>query len=139
MLYWGPYMRPNNARLFIGAISTFCAGACLCVTTEAQNGSVKIVFENYNLLGTFASDCTKPPNGDNLYYVNRLVDPNHAQRDRMSGASKRDYVYVIDQASGLGPNEVSVGGTRRKATGRMSQSSKSGVLSLIESWLWTRL
>jgi hypothetical protein len=105
-------MRPNNARPFIAAICTLSAGVCLHVAAKAQSASVKAVFENYNLLGTFASDCSKPASGDNFYYVHRLIDPNHAQRDRMSGATSRDYAYVIDQASGSAPNQVSVGGTR---------------------------
>jgi hypothetical protein len=90
----------------------FSAGVCLYVAAKAQSDSVKTVFENYNLLGTFASDCSKPASGDNFYYVHRLIDPSNAQRDRMSGATSRDYAYVIDQASGSGPNQVSVGGMR---------------------------
>ena len=70
------------------------------------------MFENYNLLGTFAFDCSKPVSPENFYYVHRLIDPGHVQRDRMSGPTTRDYALVIDQASGVGPSQISLGGSR---------------------------
>jgi len=105
-------MRSNHARLSsIAAISTLLAGVGLD-PAEAQNGAVKTVFENYNLVGTFAFDCSKPAGPDNYYFVHRLVDPDHAQRDRMGGAIKRDYVFLIDQALAVSPRRVAIGGRR---------------------------
>jgi hypothetical protein len=79
---------------------------------SAQDQPVKTVFENYALLGIFASDCNKPASKENFYYVHRLVNPGHVQRDRMSGPTTRDYANLIDKAAARGPNEVLVRGTR---------------------------
>jgi hypothetical protein len=56
--------------------------------------SVKAIFEKYNLLGTFAWDCSKPASKDNFYYVHRLLDADHVQRDQMSGPTQRDWLAV---------------------------------------------
>jgi hypothetical protein len=77
----------------------------------AQESSVKRFFEKYNLLGIFAQDCTKPPNAvENSYYVNRLIDPDHVQRDLMESETTRTNVTTIDKAWELGPNEIGVMG-----------------------------
>jgi len=83
-----------------------------CGPSRAQEGSVEAIFENYNLLGTFAFDCSKPASNTNFYYVHRVMDTGHVERARVSGPAGRDYANIIDKASGLGPNEVSVSGTR---------------------------
>jgi Tfp pilus assembly protein PilF len=75
-------------------------------------GSVKAIFEKHNLLGIFAADCGKPVSKDNLYYVNRLLDADHVQRDQMSGPTMRDFVIFIDQAGEMNSSEVAVSGTR---------------------------
>jgi len=74
--------------------------------------SVKAVFEKHNLLGTFARDCTKPASKNNLYYLNRLIDADHVQRDQMSGTTTRDFVIFIDKAAEVKPNEIAVSGMR---------------------------
>jgi len=79
---------------------------------HAQGGSVKAVFEKHNLLGTFAWDCARPASKDNLYFVNRLMDADHIQRDQMSGPSTRDNVTIIDKAGSRAANEIIVSGTR---------------------------
>jgi hypothetical protein len=106
-------MRTNKVSSLAASVCVVLAGACVgAAGASAQGGSVKAIFESYNLLGTFAFDCSKPASDSNLYYVHRLVDPGQVQRDRMSSQTKRDYANVIDKASGLGPNEVSVSGIR---------------------------
>lgn len=79
---------------------------------SAQDGSVKATFEKYNLIGTFAQDCSKPPTKENLYFVTRAVDDNHMQRDVMDGSTSRPRYVVIDKASALGPNEIKYSGYR---------------------------
>lgn len=80
--------------------------------SAAQAATVKEVFEKYNLVGTFARDCTKPASKDNVYFVNRVIDAEHVQRDQMSGPTTRDVINIFDKATALGPNEVSVSGKR---------------------------
>jgi hypothetical protein len=82
------------------------------VAQDANDGSVKAIFEKYKLLGVFASDCSKPPKpDDNWYYVNRLVDFNHVQQDLMESGNARAKVTIIDDARELRPNEIVVMGT----------------------------
>ena len=88
------------------------AAAAQSPAAATAQPSVKTVFEKYNLLGTFSWDCSKPASKDNQYFVNRVVDADHVQRDQMSGETTRDAVTIIDKAAGLGPNELSVSGTR---------------------------
>jgi hypothetical protein len=78
-----------------------------------QNGSVKAIFEKYNLLGVFAQDCAKPPKAvENWYYVDRLIDANHVQHDLMENETNRTQVTIIDKATENKPNEIFVAGTR---------------------------
>lgn len=73
---------------------------------QAQDGSVKAIFEKYNLIGTFAADCGKPASPNNVYYVTRVIDANHVQRDIMEGPTSRARYAIVDKAEALGPNEV---------------------------------
>lgn len=100
----------RGIRIAILAAAVLSAGGVR--PGAAQTGSVNAVFENYHLFGVFAVDCGKPAGEDNYYYVNRLIDPGHVQRDRMIGTDMRDYVAMIDQAEGVGPREISISGTR---------------------------
>jgi len=74
--------------------------------------SIKTIFERYNLLGTFALDCGKPVGRGNRYYVHRLLDVGHVQRDMMSGPTERDFRVIFERAAELRPNEIVLGGTR---------------------------
>jgi hypothetical protein len=56
------------------------------------------VFEKYACSG-YANDCTKPATRANFYFVNRLVDADHVQHDRMSGP-QTDFVIVLNQSRG---------------------------------------
>ena len=84
---------------------------------SAQDGSVKAIFEKYNMLGVFAADCSKPASRDNPYYVHRVIDANHVQRDTMEGPTMRARFTVVDKAAALGPNEVSNSGPLTGAIG----------------------
>ena len=90
----------------------------------AQSGSVKAVFEKHGLLGTFARDCNKPAGRDNLYYVNRLVDPDHVQRDLMEGPTTRSWFTLIDQAKETGRNQVWFSGRMTGTLGGKSYDSE---------------
>jgi hypothetical protein len=77
------------------------------------SGVVKATFEKYNLIGTFAWDCSKPPSRDNnWYFVNRLLDADHVQRDFMIGPTTRAWAAIIDQASELRTNEIALSSIR---------------------------
>ena len=104
--------RPD-AYLSVAAACALIAGISLgAPDAAAQTSAVKSVFENYKLFGIFAFDCSKPVSGENYYYVHRMIDPDHAERDRMSGENTRDFVDVIDKAVAIGPDQVRVSGTR---------------------------
>jgi hypothetical protein len=93
------------------ALATAAAGVIILAASAAQAASVKEVFENYGLLGTFAIDCSKPASPANSYLVYRSIDAGHVERDTMTGPTKREYVYIADAAAGTGPNEIEVTGT----------------------------
>jgi hypothetical protein len=93
------------ARLrVLGVLAAFLATAS---AAQEHSGAVKGIFEKYNLIGTFAWDCSKPPSQDNnWYFVNRLLDADHVQRDFMIGTTTRAWAAIIDQASELRTNEI---------------------------------
>jgi hypothetical protein len=95
------------ALVAFGAIGVACLGSAL-----AQSDRVKAIFENYNLLGTFALDCSKPASEKNWYFIYRPIDESHVQRDMMVGPSTRKFVFVFDKASTPGPSEITMGSTR---------------------------
>jgi hypothetical protein len=103
--------RPSYVK-FIAATITALAATVL-TATSAQAASVKEIFEKHNLLGSFAWDCAKPPSADNnWYFVNRVMDSDHVQRDYMTGPTTRAWFVIIDKAEERGGNEISVSGTR---------------------------
>jgi polyhydroxybutyrate depolymerase len=51
----------------------------------SQAGSVRALFEKYDLVGAFAHDCGKPVGGGNLYIFHRVVGGDDIQRAQMSG------------------------------------------------------
>jgi hypothetical protein len=115
----------------------------------APDGAVKAIFEKYNLLGVFAQDCSKPAKAiDNWYYVNRLIDANHVQRDLMGGPTTVTWVSMLDDARELRPNEIAVSGTRegKPASGvwrldgnRMVQlSARFGDQQLVSDGKWVK-
>ena len=110
-------MEPNRTGWLIRTACAALAVSCLTVSgAGAQDSSAKTVFENYQLLGIFAFDCGKPASANNYYYVHRLLDPGHVQRDRMIGTDSRDYAYVIDRALVMTPNQVSLNGIRSEGS-----------------------
>lgn len=95
------------------ALRAFAAAAAMMIVTgTAYSATVKEVFEQYKQLGTFGWDCSKPPSNDNRYFINRVIDDNHVQRETMVGATERTNTAVVDKAEPLGPNHISVSGKR---------------------------
>jgi hypothetical protein len=123
----GAWREQRLQRQFTGAIMRLFKGVWLTVVAfgafasaslapsaaQAQNGAVKAIFEKYDLLGMFAWDCSKPPDiNNNWYFVDRLLDADHVQRDFMNSPTSRAWFTIIDQASETGQGEISVSGTR---------------------------
>jgi hypothetical protein len=94
-------------RWVLGAIL-----AIMLMSPPAYAASVKEIMESYRLIGTFAWDCSKPASRSNNYFVHRVIDNDHVQRDMMTGPSERGFVVIIDKATGTGPNEIFISGTR---------------------------
>ncbi len=96
----------------IRVLSFAASLAVLAIAAPAAAETVKQMFERYGLIGTFALDCSRPADGGNFYFVNRVLDDNTVQRDRMSGPSTRDFIALLDRAEELQPNEIRVGGNQ---------------------------
>jgi hypothetical protein len=79
--------------------------------TAPQSSTVKATFEKHGLLGTFAVDCRRLANPENLYQVVRALDDNRVQREQMSSVTKRDFAFIADRIAESKPNLVSIGGT----------------------------
>jgi hypothetical protein len=92
------------------AVGGAIAGALLWAT-PAGAATVKETFEKYALIGVLASDCSKPPGATTPYLVNRAIDADHVQSDRMVGASARDLTAIVDHIAETTPNQVTVSGT----------------------------
>lgn len=92
-------------------------------TAAGQAASVVTIFEKYNLLGTWALDCGRPPGGGNWYFVNRALG-TQVQRDFMISPTERQWAAVFDRATALGPTDVSIAG---KITGRIGGANHDGL------------
>jgi len=85
-------------------------------TTPATSAmTVKQLFERYDLMGTFAADCSMPVSEQNEYTVHR-ANNDYVQRDSMIGPSRRSDASLIDAASEAAPDElhVSMANERRR-------------------------
>jgi hypothetical protein len=94
-------------------VRAVCVAALTSLATcSAQAASVQEIFGKYELLGFLAVDCSKEVSRDNDYYVHRLVDADHLQRDVMEGRTVVTSVIKIDRAAEVRPNEISVSGSQ---------------------------
>jgi hypothetical protein len=121
------------ARTLLWFAVLWIVSPALAPQAQAQGASVQAVFESYDLAGVFSWDCNRPPGKDNLYYVNRVIDAAHVQRDQMSGPANRDYAIILDQAVVGAGNEIVVSGSLdgRPVSGRWRiQRAEPGVKSL---------
>jgi len=78
----------------------------LFTAPAAEAASVREVFEQYGLLGTFAIDCARPVSPENHYMQFRALDGGRVQIELMVGPQQRQYAYVIDRAEARGPNGI---------------------------------
>jgi hypothetical protein len=105
-------MRRRSAGLNLFGCVFFTAVALHIPAAQAQSGSVKAIFEKHNLLGIWAWDCSRPASRNNWYFVHRLVDADHVQRDYMIEPTNRAWFVMVDKAVELNPKEVAIAGTR---------------------------
>jgi hypothetical protein len=104
-------MRRIILGLIAASLAMLAPGERGIPAARAQNGAVKAVFEKHDLLGTFAADCAKPASNNNHYFVNRLLDPDHVQRDQMIGPTQRSTMTIIDKAADPKPDAIAASGT----------------------------
>lgn len=95
-----------------GSLALAALSALTLDTNGARAESVQQVFEKYGLIGTWAWDCSRPPDRNNWVFINRAVDANTVQRDYMKSATERGWYATLTQATPLGPTEVRVAGAR---------------------------
>lgn len=96
----------------IRARAVCLAALTTLVACSAQAASVKDIFEKHATIGIFAADCSREASRENHYYVHRLIDADHLQRDVMESSTARAFVAVIDTVTEVRPNEISVSGTQ---------------------------
>jgi hypothetical protein len=99
-------------------IALAIAAACgaIFAASSTQAATVKDIFENHGLLGTLAADCSNPASEKTPYIVNRVIDADHIQIDRMVGRPAPQLTAIIDEATESKPNEIvlsSFSGNRR--------------------------
>jgi len=80
------------------------------LTVTVREGRTAKAIEKYNLLGTFAWDCSKPAAISNRYFVHRILEGDRLQREQMSGPATRDWVVIIDRIEQASSSELAVRG-----------------------------
>jgi tetratricopeptide (TPR) repeat protein len=96
-----------------------------------RSATVKELFEKYDLIGTFAADCSRPVTEQNEYIVHRL-NSDFVQRDRMTDATRTD-ASLINSVTETDSNELRLGRTSQR--GRMNEVVRveTGRWRLLES------
>ena len=126
--------------LLIGGVWLYLTREPAAVIAPAQAvavhaASVKDIFQKYNLIGTFAQDCSKPPtvqtppNGtpQNWWFVNRLIDDNHAERDFMNSPTERAFIIMTTPRNCRQTRSGSPGcGTGPSASTTFGTSTRTG-------------
>jgi len=79
--------------------------------SPGQAATVRELLEKYDLMGTLASDCSKPVDPKNPYLNNRAIDTDHVELDRMVGTTQRESATIVDKASESNRNEITVSAT----------------------------
>lgn len=93
------------------AVTAALAVTLTLIAASAEAATVKETFEKYDLLGTLASDCSKPADAKTPYLTNRIIDANHVQLDRMIGPTNRQLVTIVDGVLQAKPNELTLSAT----------------------------
>lgn len=73
---------------------------------HAQGSGVKAAFEKFDLLGTLSTDCNADSAKDG-YLINRAIDADYVELDRMTNGQTRQFAAVVDKAEIKG-NEIAV-------------------------------
>jgi hypothetical protein len=105
----------NHRRGGVNSWAVAIAGAiaAMFAASSAHAATIQEIFTKFHLIGSFAWDCSKAPSGsDNWYFVNRVVDADHVQRDFMTGTTTRAWYAILDKAAEIGRDEISISGTR---------------------------
>ena len=78
-------MRSNKTGALLAGAAAIVAGFWLGLAdARAEDGSVEAIFEQS--AGDFCLGLQQPPSAqDNCMDVHRLIDPDHVQRDYMTG------------------------------------------------------
>jgi hypothetical protein len=75
-------------------------------TAPAQQAATpRAVFEKYEALGTWATDCDGRASPDNPYAVYRALDDGRVQYDAMDGPTHRAEFGVVETAVEAGPQD----------------------------------
>jgi hypothetical protein len=98
-------MSPATLRLL--GVAAFMS---ISAAEQANSQTIKEIFEKYDLIGTFAVDCNKPPDARNWYFVNRVAGDNQIQRDYMTSRSNRAWFVTLIAAKELKLNELGITG-----------------------------
>jgi len=102
-------VRQSGVKSIVLAIAA--AAFIIPATSPARAATVKEVFEKYNLVGTLASDCSKPADAKTPYLTNRLIDADHVELDKMVGPTSRQSATIVDKATESKPNELTLSAT----------------------------
>jgi hypothetical protein len=93
------------------ALAAAVAAATMLTIASADAATVKEIFEKYNLLGTLASDCAKPADAKSPYLMNRVIDADHVELDKMVGPTSRESATIVDRIMDAKPNELTLSAT----------------------------
>jgi len=92
----------KSAALAIVAVSAAISAS------SAHAATVKETFESHGLLGMLAADCGGPASDKAPYVVNRVIDADHVQTDRMVGRPEPQLTAIIDEATETKPGEIAM-------------------------------
>ena len=97
------------------------------LAVETRAVTVKELFQKYDLIGTFAPDCSMPASGKNEYVVHR-ANGDYVQRDSMTAPTARSDASLIDSATEPGPNELGLS--------LANERGRTNVIVRVESRRW---
>ena len=90
-------------------VSLFAIAFALAVPTIASAQSARAVLSDFGLLGTWATDCSRPSNSDNFYTIYAGMSDGRVRRTYYNtpGREKPYNVYIITRAIRLPADQLS--------------------------------